>query len=153
MRQPSKNRRPGEDYQHVWFLVAILLVLGLALAWQLMLTVGAHAEELPDCRSIKAVMVLPQAVVHQPDGDTFHIYTFDVPNVVKIRVKDAETPERNQEGFQEAKAFTKSWLERGPFRVVTCGEPTLDRIVGVVMRDGKTLADELKAAGYWREKH
>lgn len=146
------NKR-GDDDQHVWLLFAILIVLGLSLVVQLIMVMGAHAEDLPACRSIKAVLVPPQAVVHQPDGDTFHIFTFDVPNVVKIRVKDAETPERNQEGFEEAKAFTKEWLQRGPFRVVTCGEPTLDRVVGIVMRDGKTLAEELKEAGYWRWKH
>lgn len=153
MPQPNNGKQPRDDYQHVWFLVAILLVLGLALAWQLMLTVRAHAEVFPDCRSIKAVMVLPQAVVHQPDGDTFHIYTFDVPNVVKIRVKDADTPEHGQAGYEEAKELTRTWLSRGPFRVITCGTPTLDRIVGIVSREGETLADVLKAAGYWREKH
>lgn len=147
------SQGPKEERQHVWVLFAILLVFGLALVVQLIVVMGAHAEELQECRSIKAVLVPPQAVVNQPDGDTFHIFTFDVPNVVKIRVKDAETPERNQEGFEEAKAFTKEWLQRGPFRVVTCGEPTLDRVVGIVIRDGKTLADELKEVGYWRWQH
>lgn len=134
-------------------MVAILLIV-LAVSIFVVGVVRAEPPEgLPGCQSIKAVLVPPQAVVKQPDGDTFHIFTFDVPSVVKIRVKDAETPERNQEGFEEAKAFTREWLNRGPFRVITCGEPTLDRVVGIVTRDGKTLADELKAAGYWRWQH
>lgn len=135
--------------------VAVVLLLGVLAVTIFAVGVASadSPEELSGCRSIKAVMVPPQAVVKQPDGDTFHVFTFDVPSVVKIRVKDAETPERKQEGFEEAKAFTREWLNRGPFRVITCGEPTLDRVVAIVMRDGKTLAEELKAAGYWRWQH
>lgn len=138
--------------------------------WELMLTVGvvvsmvllavlifiagfAMAEELPGCTSIKRVVVQPGAVMNVVDGDTFHVFTFDVPNVVKIRVQDAETPERWQDGFQEAKTFTREWLLEGPFQVATCGQPTFDRIAGVVMRDGKALADALKEAGHWRAQH
>ena len=139
--------------RQIWSLVVILLMLALALAFQLIMTKRAHAFDISDCRSIKAVWVPPAAVIGQPDGDTFHVYTFDVPNVVKIRVKDAETPEHGQAGFEESKALTKEWLDKGPFRVITCGVPTLDRIVGIVERKGEVLADVLKAAGYWREKH
>jgi len=131
----------------------MFIIMCLALVVQLILTGRAIAGELPACRSIKAVTVPPGAVVHQPDGDTFHIFTFDVPSVVKIRVIDAETPERGQPGFEEAKAFTKAWLERGPFRVVTCGQPTFDRVAGLVTRGEETLADALRQAGFWRETH
>ena len=125
---------------------SLLLFLLFAPAW-------SWAEELPGCASIKVVTVPPQAVVHQPDGDTFHIYTFDVPNVVKIRVMDAETPERGQFGYEEAKAITRAWLAKGPFRVITCGIMTFDRAVGIVSRGEETLASVLKDAGYWREEH
>lgn len=129
------------------FCLFLLALFGLLIAaW-------SHAAPLPDCASIKAVTVDPRFIVKQPDGDTFHVFTFDVPNVVKIRVADAETPEHGQEGFEEATAVTHEWLHRGPFRVVTCGKPTLDRIVGMVVRGDENLADVLKAAGYWRPTH
>ena len=147
-------QRKRETVKIDWeVLLALAVMTALIALAVLVLFVGISKAEEPTCPSIKAVMVPPQAVVHQPDGDTFHIFTFDVPNVVKIRVKDAETPERGQEGYKEATEFTREWLQRGPFRVVTCGQPTFDRVVGIVMRDGKTLAEELKEAGYWREKH
>lgn len=122
-------------------------------AWSILWAGISQAQELPECQSIKAVMVDPRAVVHQPDGDTFHVANFDVPHVVKIRVKDAETPERGQAGYEEAKEVTREWLARGPFRVITCGVTTFDRVVGDVVRGNERLADVLKAAGYWREDH
>jgi endonuclease YncB( thermonuclease family) len=138
-----------------WVLVLAVgvVVMMVVLAVLIFIAGFAMAEELPGCQSIKRVVVQPGAVMNVVDGDTFHVFTFDVPNVVKIRVQDAETPERGQEGFQEAKTFTREWLLEGPFQVVTCGRPTLDRIAGVVVRDGETLADALKAAGYWRGQH
>lgn len=138
------------DWELVLAGATVLLMIVLAVT---IFVVGIANAEESTCPSIKAVMVPPQAVVHQPDGDTFHLFTFDVPNVVKIRVKDAETPERGQEGYEEATEFTREWLQRGPFRVVTCGQPTFDRVVGIVMRDGKTLAEELKEAGFFRWEH
>lgn len=140
------------DWELLLAVATVILMVVLAVTI-FVVGIASASEEGAACPSIKAVLVPPQAVVHQPDGDTFHIFTFDVPNVVKIRVKDAETPERGQEGYEEATAFTREWLQRGPFRVVTCGQPTFDRVVGIVMRDGETLADELKAAGYWRWQH
>ncbi len=135
-------------------LLGVLVIMMLVLLAVLVFATGfAMAEEPPGCQSIKRVVVQPGAVMNVVDGDTFHVFTFDVPNVVKIRVQDAETPERGQEGFQKAKAFTREWLLEGPFQVATCGQPTCYRLVGVVMRDGKTLAEALKEAGYWRERH
>jgi len=89
--------------------------------------------------------VPPGAVVNQPDGDTFHVFAFQPGGVVKIRVEGVNTPEKKEPGWAEAKAFTKAWLARGPFKVMTCGKPTIDRIVGSVERDGKSLAQDLIA--------
>jgi endonuclease YncB( thermonuclease family) len=94
--------------------------------------------------------VPPGAVLNQPDGDTFHVFAFQPGGVVKIRIEGVNTPEKNQPGWAEAKAFTKAWLAKGPFRVTTCGKPTIDRIVGKVERDGKTLAQDIKDAGLGR---
>jgi endonuclease YncB( thermonuclease family) len=118
-----------------------------------LLITAAHADELPTCTSIKRVTVDPRAIMKVVDGDTFHVFTFDVPNVVKIRVIDAETPERGHAGYEEAKEFTQDWLNRGPFQAVTCGQVTFDRIAYMISRDGENLANALKEAGYWREKH
>lgn len=96
------------------------------------------------------ITVPPQAVVAQPDGDTFHVFAFQPGGLVKIRVEGVNTPERHEPGWQEAKTFTKQWLAQGPFTVQTCGKPTLDRIVGRVERDGATLAEALIAAGWGR---
>lgn len=135
-------------------LLGGLVVMALLFLASLFFVPGlVRAEDLPGCQSIKRVVVQPGAVMKVVDGDTFHVFTFDVPNVVKIRVQDAETPERGQDGYEEAKVLTREWLLDGPFQVLTCGQPTLDRIVGVVVRDGKMLADALKEAGYWRAQH
>ncbi|MGL5934642.1 MAG: thermonuclease family protein [Cetobacterium sp.] len=95
-----------------------------------------------------SIDVPPGAVVNQPDGDTFHIFAFQPGGVVKIRVEGANTPERKQPGWAEAKAFTKDWLSRDTFQVMTCGKPTIDRIVGKVERHGKTLAQDLIDSGH-----
>lgn len=146
-----KPLKPWQNWVSIDLAILALLVIGVL--GLLLVAAVVHAEELPTCASIKAVTVDPRAIVKQPDGDTFHVFTFDVPNVVKIRVMDAETPERGEVGFEEAKEFTREWLHRGPFRAVTCGKQTLDRIVYMIVRDGETLADALKAAGHWRDKH
>lgn len=148
------NSRDGDHgYGHDRVFGFVFLSICIAVAVQSILITRSMAEGLPDCSSIKAVTVPPGAVVHQPDGDTFHIFTFDAPAVVKIRVMDAETPERGDDGFEEAKAFTREWIARGPFRVVTCGKTTFDRIVGDVFRGDERLADALKEAGHWRAAH
>ena len=151
-RKPIK---PWQNWVSINLAIMVLLTIGVIglLIIAALVPLVVHAEELPACASIKAVRVEPQAIVKVVDGDTFHVFTFDVPNVVKIRVMDAETPERGEEGFEEAKEFTREWLHRGPFRAVTCGQQTFDRIVYMITRDGETLADALKAAGHWREKH
>lgn len=97
-----------------------------------------------------SIDVPPQAVINQPDGDTFHLFAFQPGGVVKIRVEGVNTPERNESGWADAKEFTRTWLAKGPFHVATCGKPTLDRIVAKVDRNGRTLAQDLKDAGLGR---
>lgn len=122
------------------FIIIALCMIGLSIMAAL-IPFKAHAG---GCLFID---IPPGAVINQPDGDTFHVFAFQPGGVVKIRVEGVNTPERNQPGWAEAKAFTKAWLAKGPFRVTTCGKPTIDRIVGEVERDGRTLAHDLIDAG------
>ena len=90
------------------------------------------------------LVVPPAAVIEQPDGDTFHLFTFGVPSTVEIRVQGVDTPERPTKtkpspNFQAAKA----WLAKGPFTITTTGIRTLSRIVAIVERDGELLAQAL----------
>lgn len=122
------------------FLLIVLCLVGLSIMAAL-IPFKAHASA---CLTID---VPPGAVVNQPDGDTFHVFAFQPGGVVKIRVEGIDTPERNQPKWAEAKAYTKGWLAKGPFRITTCGKPTIDRIVGAVERNGRTLAQDLIDAG------
>lgn len=118
------------------FCLIVLCLVGLSIM-AMIIPIKANAG---GCLFID---VPPGAVVNQPDGDTFHVFAFQPGGVVKIRVEGVNTPERNQPGWAEAKAFTKDWLANGVFRVTTCGKPTIDRIVGKVERNGRTLAQDL----------
>lgn len=118
-----------------------LTIMMLALLATLAMVLSSHAAA---CLSID---VPPQAVIHQPDGDTFHLFSVTPGGVLKIRVQGVDTPERKEPNWAEAKEFTRQWLAKGPFKLSTCGQSTLDRVVGVVERDGRTLAQDLTAAG------
>jgi endonuclease YncB( thermonuclease family) len=94
------------------------------------------------------IVVPPAAVIEQPDGDTFHLFTFGVPSMIAIRVQGVDTPERPTKtkpspNYQAAKDFTKAWLAKGPFTVTTTGVRSLERIVAIVERDGELLAQAL----------
>jgi endonuclease YncB( thermonuclease family) len=113
----------------------------------------AHASA---CLSID---VPPGAVVGNHDGDTFQVFSFQPGGVEKVRVRGVDTPEMSKKkgvpdepGAQDAKEFTRAWLAKGPFRMSSCGTPTFDRIVWTVERDGKTLAQDLIAAGLGEER-
>lgn len=124
-------------------ILIVLCLIGLTIMTA-MLATRAHSA---GCLTID---VDPRYVVREIDGDTFPVFTFSYGGEVKIRVKGVNTPEKNQPGWAEARQFTKEWLQQGPFQVLTCGERTLDRIVGIVTRDGHSLAQALKDAGLGR---
>lgn len=119
-------------------LLAVLTVMLLAL-----LAVLVFAGGSANAGACLSIDVPPQAVIHQPDGDTFHLFSMQAGGVVKIRVQGADTPERTEPKWAEAREFTRLWLSRGPFQLSTCGKPTLDRIVATVSRNGRTLAQDL----------
>lgn len=132
-----------------WKENVLLVVLAVMMALTVLvgvLILADHARAA-GCLSID---VPPQAVINQPDGDTFHLFAFQPGGVVKVRVEGVNTPERNEPGWADAKEFTRTWLGAGSFQLSTCGKATLDRIVAKVSRQGHTLADALKAAGLGR---
>jgi len=125
------------------FVLIVLCLIGLVIMAAL-IPLKAHSAA---CLTID---VPPGAVIGQPDGDTFHVFAFQPGGKVKIRVQGIDAPERGETHWAEAKAFTQNWLAKGWFQVMTCGQPTLDRIVGKVERNGESLAEALTVAGYGR---
>lgn len=146
----KQTNKPWQNWVSIDLFLLILIVLcliGLSIMAAL-IPFKAHAAA---CLTID---VPPQAVLGNYDGDTFQVFSFQPGGIIRIRVEGVDTPELSKKnglpdepGAQEASAFTKAWLAKGPFMVRTCGKPTLDRIVGAVSRDGKTLAGDLIAAG------
>lgn len=122
------------------FLLFVACMVALAI---LLIVVKASAG---GCLTIE---VPPQAVLGNYDGDTFTLFSVQPGGVIKYRVEGVNTPEINKKelGSQEAKDFTRYWLSKGPFTLETCGKATLDRVVAKVSRNGRTLAQDLIAAG------
>jgi len=91
----------------------------------------------------------PKDVLYNYDGDTYTI-TLGPIGIWHIREDGIDTPERTrkQPGWREAKDFTWAWLYAGPFQLHTCFDLTLGRVVGRSSRDGVTLAQALRQAGY-----
>lgn len=133
-----------------WEIVlAIAVVAALLILLMVLLVMPLQAA------SCLTVDVPPQAVIGQPDGDTFYVFNLFPPGNVKIRVQGIDTPEISRKKgvpdeplAKEAREFTRRWLALGTFRMTTCGKHTIDRIEAVVERDGKTLADALRSAGF-----
>jgi endonuclease YncB( thermonuclease family) len=125
-------------------LVAVLTLMLLVLLASMVFVMGvSHAAA---CLSID---VPPQAVLGNYDGDTFTIFSMQPGGQVKIRVEGVDTPEviKHQPLSLEAKEFTRNWLAVGTFQLATCGKYTIDRIVGRVTRNGRSLAQDLRDAG------
>lgn len=144
MHRPSNDR----DTRQVWFLLALVIVIGLALMVQLIVVSAVRSE------TCLTTTVQPQHVLGNFDGDTFTV-SLGALGSVKIRVQDIDTPERTkkQPGWEAAKNFTASWLVAAPFELATCFDLTLGRVVGVASREGETLADALRKAGLEKIHH
>jgi len=143
------NERSGLTIELAALLAGWILVVLCAL----IVATASHAYDLTletpskNCSDVLSTVVDPGAVRGVIDGDTFKLYLFGPGGVVKIRVYQAWTPEEGEPGYDEARLFTLNWLMQGPFRVTTCGKYTFERIVAIVERDGKRLADALIEAG------
>ena len=130
-----------------WFIIDVGLFLAIILGIVCLTIATAFLAAKAYAGGCLVIDVPPQAVIGQPDGDTFHVFSFAPGGRVRIRVVDINTPEKTEDGWDEAKQFTKDWLAKGSFRVTTCGKSTLDRIEGIVERNGETLSDALRQAG------
>lgn len=129
-----------------WEVVLGVLTIAMLLTiFTTMILVGS--SRAAGCLSID---VPPQAVLGNYDGDTFTVFSMQPGGQVKIRVEGVDTPEvtKHQPLSLEAKEFTRNWLAQGTFQVATCGKYTMDRIVGRVTRNGRSLAQDLKDAGF-----
>lgn len=93
------------------------------------------------------LVIAPQHVKRTVDGDTFILHHVGIPPEERIRVLEIDTPERGQPGFDQATAFTATWLARGNFTITACRRDSFGRLLAVVTRDGDRLADALYNAG------
>jgi endonuclease YncB( thermonuclease family) len=108
-----------------------------------------------------ALVIICWTVVAQPmrtvDGDTFYAMLLPYPKMAiteRVRVLGVNTPERKAPTMVEAdraKAFTEAWLggEAVTLGIACTGQAPYDsfgRVLAVVTRDGKNLADDLIAA-------
>ena len=88
------------------------------------------------------------------DGDTFVVKLDVWPKMQvteHVRLEGVDTPELkgiDKDRAFAAKDFAAKWLSSGPFSVETCGVYSFNRLVAKVYRDGGSLAEELKKAGY-----
>lgn len=89
----------------------------------------------------------PSWVLRVKDGDTFVVRNAGITNTEDVRVCCIDTPEKKEPNFQEATAFTREWLDAGPFFIEVCKRDSFGRLLGTVTRDGHDLADALLEAG------
>lgn len=137
------TRKPREieiDWELILAMAVVILLIVLAV---LVFVVG-----IAKATSCLTMDVQPNQVVGNYDGDTFTISLGALGNMI-VRVEGVDTPERtkHQARAEEAKAYTQQWLAKGPFKLNTCFTLTLGRVVGNPSRDGRTLAQDLLAAG------
>jgi len=101
------------------------------------------------------------------DGDTFE-GTLEIPlpplkavlsvNEVRIRVKGADTPERGEKYYKEAKEFTARLVNKQTVKLFVYEKDSFGRLVSDVMIDGQTrtltqlLIDE-NLAVTWKRGH
>lgn len=128
------------DWELVLAVATVILMLTLALT--------VFAIGVSRAGSCLTMDVAPQQVLGNYDGDTFTVSLGALGNMI-VRVEGVDTPERNkkQPKWEEAKNFTAEWLAKGPFKLSTCFTFTLGRVVGNPSRNGRTLAQDLIAAG------
>ena len=97
-----------KNYDVVCFVVGIILILWLFAA--------AKGIAGTSCTTMSGIE--PRYLTHQMDGDTISL--FSIPQgKMKFRIDGIDTPERGQDGWEEARQFTWLWLHKGPFALTT----------------------------------
>jgi endonuclease YncB( thermonuclease family) len=92
------------------------------------------------------------------DGDTFtaKVHTYlRAYRFERIRILGVQTPEEGKPGYQEAKAFTTRWLEKGNITIAFCEDDNFGRVLATVTRDGEDLGQLLlqsKHATPWKPR-
>ena len=98
-------------------------------------------------------IVLPCKVYHVHDGDTPYV---EVTLKVKVRLKDINAPELDEEGGVESREYLKKVAlgKKGILQIpldksTSIGSPfSFERVVGYVWIDGKNLNDLLLESGH-----
>ena len=93
------------------------------------------------------------AVTNVVDGDTVDVTVdlgFKVTTAQRLRLAGVDTPERNQAGFNEAKAFTESMIGGKLVTIKTHKVSKFGYYLADITIDGKNLSQELIAAGHGR---
>jgi endonuclease YncB( thermonuclease family) len=86
----------------------------------------------------------PDYVKRVIDGDTFILYSIGIPAEERIRVLNVNSPElRTSPLADSARIFTTNWLKAGDFDIYACKRDSFGRLLAIVSRNGKTLADTL----------
>ena len=85
----------------------------------------------------------PGYVKRDIDGDTFVLYSINVTGEERVRVLGVDTPEVGQPKADSATIFTTGWLRAGNFSITTCKRDSFGRLLAIVSRSGRTLADTL----------
>lgn len=94
-------------------------------------------------------LIIPPGQVRRTlDGDTFALWNVGLGNEERVRVLEIDTPERGQPGFDQATAFTATWLARGNFTITACKRDSFGRLLATVTRGTDTLAVALINAGH-----
>ncbi len=83
----------------IFFLVSILIIISFAIPLFFIYDSGLN----------ESFEVTPNTVVNVIDGDTFEVYDSS-GNIETIRLLCVNTPEKNQEGYEEAKSYLKSLI-------------------------------------------
>lgn len=118
-----------------------------ALVWLLLVTLVLPAG----AQSPASPRVYNAEIIRAVDGDTYVLRVdlgFDVSYTATIRLADLDTPERFTPEGRRAAAAADLILRSGRITVAPTGKMTFARHVAHVYVDGRSLADQLVAAGH-----
>lgn len=92
-----------------------------------------------------SVPLEPGSFTRVIDGDTVELYTVGVPNRERVRLLGVNTPEKGQVNYNEAKAFTKTWISSGKSTLnAQCKRDSFGRLLGTLTKEsGEDLGTEL----------